>query len=152
MKFKNQAQPNRAACDQCSTTDRHIRHQRFVGPGANNFSGKRKLKCSGELTSCSRCRDRSISCSYSTQKPRGRPRKMSGGLLGMENRQLEEPRPSHTISNLHQAGYDTEPSLGSWMRQVLAFPRSCAEADLHFGELPAGCVIKFSEDDENWYL
>lgn len=61
MKTENQAQPNRAACDQCSIAwQTNRRYQRFVGPGANNFSGKRKLKCSGELTSCSRCRYRNF--------------------------------------------------------------------------------------------
>lgn len=89
---------------------------RLVDPGANNISGKRKLKCSGELTPCSRCRDRSISCSYSTQKPRGRPRKMSGGVLGLEDREPGEPHPPDVISNLPQVGSDTEPSLASWIR------------------------------------
>ncbi|KAK2760909.1 hypothetical protein FQN54_002151 [Arachnomyces sp. PD_36] len=36
---------------------------------------KRKLKCSGEQTGCSRCLKQSLQCHYSIQKPMGRPRK-----------------------------------------------------------------------------
>ncbi|KAJ5494719.1 transcriptional regulator family: Fungal Specific TF [Penicillium fimorum] len=36
---------------------------------------KRKLKCSGELTGCSRCIKQSLSCNYSIQKQMGRPPK-----------------------------------------------------------------------------
>lgn len=39
------------------------------------LTGKRKLKCSGELTGCSRCSKQSIQCHYSMQKPMGRPPK-----------------------------------------------------------------------------
>ncbi|CAH0046563.1 unnamed protein product [Clonostachys solani] len=66
---------------------------------------------------------------------------MSGGLLGLESSELGEPHSSHTISNLPRVGSDTEPSLASWIRQVPAFLRPCAEADLQFGELPAGLRV-----------
>ncbi|KAJ5112187.1 hypothetical protein N7532_000232, partial [Penicillium argentinense] len=36
---------------------------------------KRKLKCSGDLTGCTRCVEKSIPCNYSVQKPMGRPPK-----------------------------------------------------------------------------
>ncbi|KAF4268556.1 hypothetical protein LV164_001237 [Aspergillus fumigatus] len=36
---------------------------------------KRKLKCSGEATGCSRCLKQSLPCHYSLQKPMGRPPK-----------------------------------------------------------------------------
>ncbi|KAJ5740896.1 hypothetical protein N7493_000768 [Penicillium malachiteum] len=36
---------------------------------------KRKLKCSGEPSGCSRCLKQCISCNYSIQKPMGRPKK-----------------------------------------------------------------------------
>ncbi|KAJ5131756.1 hypothetical protein N7448_005914 [Penicillium atrosanguineum] len=36
---------------------------------------KRKLKCSGELTGCTRCLKQSITCHYSVQKQMGRPPK-----------------------------------------------------------------------------
>ncbi|CAG8163387.1 unnamed protein product [Penicillium nalgiovense] len=49
------SEPKRhAACDECR---------------------KRKLKCSGELTGCSRCTKQSLSCNYSIQKQMGRPPK-----------------------------------------------------------------------------
>lgn len=38
-------------------------------------AGKRKLKCSGELTGCTRCLKQSITCHYSVQKQMGRPPK-----------------------------------------------------------------------------
>ncbi|MCJ1249389.1 hypothetical protein MMC30_006612 [Trapelia coarctata] len=46
--------PKHAACDECRT---------------------RKLKCSGEPTSCERCTKVGLTCQYSSQKPMGRPRK-----------------------------------------------------------------------------
>ncbi|KAJ6006453.1 hypothetical protein N7451_004397 [Penicillium sp. IBT 35674x] len=49
------AEPKRhTACDECRT---------------------RKLKCSGDLTGCTRCLKQSIRCHYSIQKPMGRPPK-----------------------------------------------------------------------------
>lgn len=38
-------------------------------------TGKRKLKCSGEATGCSRCVKQSLACQYSIQKQMGRPKK-----------------------------------------------------------------------------
>lgn len=40
-----------------------------------NKSGTRKLKCTGEQPSCSRCMTENIACVYSAQKTMGRPRK-----------------------------------------------------------------------------
>ncbi|KAJ6089390.1 hypothetical protein N7467_004606 [Penicillium canescens] len=47
-------QKRHAACDECR---------------------KRKLKCSGELSGCSRCLKQSLCCNYSSQKQMGRPPK-----------------------------------------------------------------------------
>jgi hypothetical protein len=45
--------------------------------GADIETGTRKLRCSGESPSCSRCLEDSISCIYSPRKKMGRPRKRS---------------------------------------------------------------------------
>jgi hypothetical protein len=37
--------------------------------------GSRKLKCTSETTGCTRCRRDGIPCHYSSQKPKGRPRR-----------------------------------------------------------------------------
>lgn len=39
------------------------------------MEGKRKLKCSGESTGCTRCVKQNLTCHYSIQKQMGRPRK-----------------------------------------------------------------------------
>lgn len=45
----------------------------------NGDTGTRKLKCTGEQPSCSRCVRERLNCIYSLQKPMGRPKKRRRG-------------------------------------------------------------------------
>ncbi|KAL8992007.1 MAG: hypothetical protein Q9169_007453 [Polycauliona sp. 2 TL-2023] len=79
--------------------------------GACDECRLRKVKCSGELSRCSRCRDERITCHYSDKKPMGRPRKRrrdnhetqdGGDADGMEDGE-------HTVDQL-DVGYHPNPS------------------------------------------
>ncbi|KAJ5660166.1 hypothetical protein N7507_006617 [Penicillium longicatenatum] len=79
------AEPKRhAACDECRT---------------------RKLKCSGDLTGCSRCLKQSIRCHYSIQKPMGRPPKRKARAdeetpdFSTQSNNSIWPSPGNTSSN-----------------------------------------------------
>lgn len=63
------------ACDECS---KFTAYEWKLDSGwiAEPFrTGKRKLKCSGETTGCTRCIKQSLVCHYSIQKQMGRPPK-----------------------------------------------------------------------------
>ncbi|KAI8716739.1 hypothetical protein NCS52_00968200 [Fusarium sp. LHS14.1] len=53
----------RAACDECRS---------------------KKARCTGEIPTCSRCAERGEYCSYSLQKPRGRPKRPRHGVLARD--------------------------------------------------------------------
>ncbi|KAJ5946716.1 hypothetical protein N7454_003555 [Penicillium verhagenii] len=75
---------------------------------------KRKLKCSGDLSGCSRCLKQSILCHYSIQKPMGRPPKKRAradddapDLSTQNNNTTFWPTPGDTPSNSFQIAPDT---------------------------------------------
>ncbi|CAG8385018.1 unnamed protein product [Penicillium salamii] len=57
---------------QANTTPSHLQSTDYL---YYRGTGKRKLKCSGELTGCSRCVKQTLTCNYSIQKQMGRPPK-----------------------------------------------------------------------------
>jgi len=61
-----------AACDECRECRLHCNLSELR---LNQYTGSRKLKCSGEFPQCSRCGREGIRCVYSPQKQMGRPRK-----------------------------------------------------------------------------
>jgi hypothetical protein len=68
-----------AACDECRMRNflaLQLSFREVAGlMKISQTSGARKLKCSGESTSCTRCARDEVACNYSVQKPIGRPRK-----------------------------------------------------------------------------
>lgn len=60
-----------AACDECSELVKRL----FRWTRLTSSAGTRKLKCSGDQPSCSRCVKQNLVCVYSIQKQMGRPRK-----------------------------------------------------------------------------
>ncbi|KAJ5568795.1 hypothetical protein N7450_011281 [Penicillium hetheringtonii] len=69
---------------------------------------KRKLKCSGDLSGCTRCLKQSIPCHYSVQKQMGRPKKRA---RTSDDEGLEYPQQSNT--NIWPSPEETPPSAFS---------------------------------------
>lgn len=61
-------------------------------------AGSKKLKCSGEQPTCSRCQKKSLQCIYAPQKTMGRPRKRR---LVAEDDQTDalQPEPESTTAH-----------------------------------------------------
>jgi hypothetical protein len=78
------AQKRHAACDQCR---------------------QRKLKCSGEVTGCSRCVKNNLVCIYSEQKQMGRPKKRqrTDDDTSTNNQQPSNPPPRQSMTTSQYA-------------------------------------------------
>jgi hypothetical protein len=68
-----------------------------IGTVAQQHTGTRKLKCSGNAPHCVRCRRENIDCVYSPQKQMGRPRKRRrDGEADEPTEELVESRTEYT--------------------------------------------------------
>jgi len=78
--------------------------------------GKRKLRCSGEPTGCTRCIKQSLTCHYSPQKQMGRPRK---------RQKIDEPGQSDPDAPPSPLNTAIDPALSSEVIERTNFENVC---------------------------